>query len=170
MIFLILLILSAVLSVLLINYIPFGLEKRQKKLISLAAPIISCIGLAFNVIAAPWQSGLVMILLAGSVSYVLITRATEIPGIVDNPVDAGYLPSDGKDHLQKPNDQVEDRDLNEIQISRTNQEETQLAEDISFLEVRNNEEFEWSQLEVIPVLNFEGSKDQEKVAYDSQPS
>ncbi|MBT2636346.1 hypothetical protein [Bacillus sp. ISL-39] len=176
MVILILLILSSVLSVILIHFIPFGLEIRQKKLISVAAPVIGSLGIAFSFIATPWQSMLVIILLAASAGYGMITRVTETGIEEGRPrvAETGDLSKlDVDNHLQKTVNQGENIDLNEIPVSNTlnsKQEEIHIAEDISFLEVRNNQTFELSDLEVIPVLNFEGSKDEEIIAYDSKTS
>lgn len=175
MVILILLILSSVLSVILIHFIPFGLEIRQKKLISVAVPVIGSLGIAFSFIATPWQSMLVIILLAASAGYGMITRATDIPGIEEGStrvMDEGDLSKlDVNNHLQKTGEQADNIDLNEIPISNTlNSKEIHIAEDISFLEVRNNTKFELNDLEVIPVLNFEVPKDEEIIAYDSKTS
>ncbi|UYZ20937.1 hypothetical protein [Mesobacillus jeotgali] len=175
MVILIFLILSSVLSVILIHFIPFGLEIRQKKLISVAVPVIGSLGIAFSFIATPWQSMLVIILLAASAGYGIITRATGIPRIeertprVMDSVDLSK--SEVDNHLQETGDQAENIDLNEIPVSNTlNSKEIHIAEDISFLEVRNNTKFELTDIEVIPVLNFEGPKDEEIIAYDSKTS
>jgi len=175
MVILILLILSSVLSVILIHFIPFGLENRQKKLISIAAPVIGSLGMAFSFIATPWQSMLVITLLAASVGYGMITRWTEIPDIEEGrpgAMGSGDLSkSEVDNHLQETGDHAENFDLNEIPVSNTlNSKEIHIAEDISFLEVRNNTKFELNDLEVIPVLNFEGPKDEEIIAYDSKTS
>ena len=168
MISLILLFLSAVLSVVLIIFIPFDLENRQKKLISVAAPVIGSLGLAFSFIASLWQSVLVMVLLAASVGYAMISRATEN----FETERTGYVSEmDVHPCLPTSVDQDENNNpsLNKISFSNvvsSKEEEIRIVEDISFLEARNNREFE-----VIPVLNFEAPKEEvDDAAYETQPS
>lgn len=163
MISLLLLFLSGVLSVVLINIIPFGLGKIQKKVISITAPVIGSLGLAFSLIASTWQSVLVMSLLAVSAGYVLISRTTEnleFEEAISRGIDTGYLPKAGVHHeLPKSVDQDDKPSLKEVPYSNVVSPAKQ-AEDISFLELRNNSEFEMSELEVIPLLNFEGTKEE----------
>lgn len=176
MISLLLIILSAVLSAVLINIIPFGLEKRQKKVISIIAPVIGSLGLALSLIASPWESVLVMLLLAISAGYVLISRRTEnleSVGAISKVMDTDYL---SKMDIQHDLPKSADQDDSSAEVPYSNavspaQQEIRMAEDISFLEVRINPEFEMSELEVIPVLNFEGTKEEmDDVTYDTLTS
>lgn len=180
MISLLLLFLSTVLSAVLIYIIPFGLEKRQKKLIAVTAPAVGSLGLAFSLIVSPWQSLLVMVLMAVSTGYLITsrTKATlESEGAISRVMDTGILSEfDVRHDLPKSidNDENIDSALKEIPFSNavpSIEEEIRMAEDISFLEARNNQEFELSELEVIPVLNFEAPKDEvDDAAYETRSS
>lgn len=180
MISLLLLFLSTVLSAGLIFIIPFGLEKRQKKEIVVTAPVVGSLGLAFSLIVSPWQSLLVMVLIAVSAGYVITSRTTvnlESVGSISRVMDTGDLTKlDVHQDLQKSMEKDENFDpaLNERHLEKavsSKEEEIRMIEDTSFLETRNNREFELSELEVIPMLNFESPKEEvDDAAYETQPS
>ncbi|ESU30780.1 hypothetical protein G3A_20360 [Bacillus sp. 17376] len=177
MISLLLLFLSTVLSASLIFAIPFGLEKRQKKLIAVTAPAVGSLGLAFSLIVPHWQSLLVMVLMAVLAGCVIISRTTatlESDGAISRVMDTGDLSEFDIYHdLPKSIDEHENIDsaLKEISLSNavsSKEEDIRIAEDISFLEPRNNQEFELSELEIIPVLNLEALKEEvDDAAYET---
>lgn len=175
---LILLIISAVLSIVFINFIPMGLKKKEKAIISAAVPCISSLGLLFSLYAAIWQAVLIMALLAVSVGYVIVTRSADkdiekfdpyTRNQVEN-VKQGSLESEKTLAHKEQVSAIEEREIPLVNTSLANaipfnQDNRTIEDDISFLEERSkdkqDDEFGLEQLDVIPVLNFEEFKVEE---------
>ncbi|GAM12072.1 hypothetical protein SAMD00020551_0191 [Mesobacillus selenatarsenatis SF-1] len=121
-----------------------------------------------------------MVLLGFSAGYVIISRATanlESEETISRVMDSGDL-SKLDDHHVLPKSIDKDENfnlaLNERHLEKavsSKEEEIRMIEDISFLEARNDREFELEKLEAIPVLNFEAPKEEvDDAAYENQHS
>ncbi|MCC3356555.1 hypothetical protein [Bacillus sp. REN16] len=67
-------IISLLLILPIIYFIPFGFTKKGKIIILISAFIVFIIGLAARTVMSVWQTGIVLILLAIGVTYILATR------------------------------------------------------------------------------------------------
>ncbi|MEH7886774.1 hypothetical protein V7654_20935 [Bacillus sp. JJ1609] len=162
---LLLLLISAVLAMVLIKYIPLGLNRIEKIIVTVSSFLIGTFGLIFSMIAAPWHALLIMVLLASSIGYIMVNLSV------------GFAPEKGPVRLNV-NDRFNRNSIESdlpyetatqqrsmiitqadeiVQKFFPNHQVIDLEEDISFLEERNK--LPLTDFDDIPVINFDTKND-----------
>ncbi|WP_423407550.1 hypothetical protein AABM38_17560 [Heyndrickxia sp. MSNUG] len=162
---LLLLLISAVLALVWIKYISLGLNRKEKIIVILSSFLIGSFGLVFCLIAPPWQALIIMVLLAFSVGYIMVSRSVGIVTVkgseqlnVNDNLDRNTIESDNSSEIatqqgsliRSHEDEIVPKVLPNLQV-------IDLEEDISFLEERNK--LPLTDFDDIPVINFESQKD-----------
>lgn len=165
---LLLLLISAVLAIVFINIIPLGLNRKEKNIVAGSSFLIGTFGMTFSLIAAPWQAVLIMLLLASSVGYIMVSRSAGISPVKGtirvnenlsrNPFESGKT--------QETTTQQENMILTpagEISLNAfPNNQVLDFEEDISFLEERNKihtDKLPKTDFDDLPVININNNDD-----------
>jgi hypothetical protein len=153
---------SAVLAIVFIYFIPLRISLKEKNLVTVSTLLIGTFGVILSFIAAAWQAELIMLLLAVTAGYIIVSRSAgknsaqvtdqlgENAGMDLNPEING---ADQQGTFQKgtmiiPPERKVFPDKQEIE----------LEEDISFLEERNKihiDKLPLTNFDEIPVINFD---------------
>jgi hypothetical protein len=162
---LLLLLISAVLAMVLIKCVPFGLTRKEKIIVTVSSFLIGTFGWIFSLITAPLHALLIMILLAFSVGYSMVSHS-----VVFAPV-KGPVRLMVNDRLSWNSIEIDippETPTKESSMSITqadeivpkvfpNHQEMGLEDDISFLEERNK--LPLTDFDDIPIINFDNKKD-----------
>ncbi|MEH7442345.1 hypothetical protein V7201_08480 [Bacillus sp. JJ1122] len=159
------LLISAVLALVSIKYISLGLNGKEKIIVTVSSFLIGTFGLVFSLIAPPWQALLIMVLLASSVGYIMVSRSVGI-GTVKGPIqlnvndklDQNSIVSDASSELAShQRSQISSQADEIVPKVLANHYVTDLEEDISFLEERSK--LPLNEFDDIPVIHFDNQKD-----------
>jgi len=162
---LLLLLISAVLALVSIKYISLGLNRKEKIIVTVSSFLIGIFGLLVGLIAPPWQAVLIMVLLASSVGYIMVSRSVGIV-TVKGPVEIHV-------NARLDRNSIESDTSPEIAAQQRSQTSTQAddivpkvppnhliidsEEDISFLEERKK--LPLTDFDDLPVIHFDHQKD-----------
>ncbi|MGA9228427.1 MAG: hypothetical protein WB217_18900 [Mesobacillus sp.] len=162
---LLLLLISTILAMVLIKHIPLGLHRKEKIIVTVTSFLIGTFGLIFSFIASPWHALFIMVLLASSVGYIMVSRSVGIAPVKGparlNVNDRLHRNSIENDILPEPTTQQSSMIITQVAeiVPKVfpNHQEMDLEEDISFLEERNK--LQLTDLDDIPANNIDNKND-----------
>ncbi|MEH7236189.1 hypothetical protein [Bacillus sp. JJ1562] len=161
----------------IIYFLPLGFTRKGKLLILFCAFIVFIIGIAARTVMGVWQIGLVLILLAIGFSYLISKRfgtqlflRTENTSGIEDKVIKFEIEDDLEEEIRSQKKHEKDEDLvseQELSSPQTQEVEDEIEEEIETMDNQNEDDFE---LENVYVENEEPENTYEIVTNDENPN